>query len=76
MKYVFFQIFVQSDQINKSINWKSFLFLQVFSMNKNIKMRSFKSRENIQKKEGGPDRSVSDNQSSSEKTKSLSSIHL
>ena len=33
--------------------------------NKNIKMRSFKSSENIQKKEGGPDRSVSDNQSSS-----------
>ena len=32
---------------------------------KNIKMRSFKSSENIQKKEGGPDRSVSDNQSSS-----------
>ena len=33
--------------------------------NKNIKMISFKSSENIQKKEGGPDRSVSDNQSSS-----------
>ena len=33
--------------------------------NKNIKMKSFKSSENIQKKEGGPDRSVSDNQSSS-----------
>ena len=33
--------------------------------NKNIKMSSFKSIENIQKKEGGPDRSVSDNQSSS-----------
>ena len=33
--------------------------------NKNIKMSSFKSSENIQKKEGGPDRSVSDNQSSS-----------
>ena len=28
-------------------------------------MSSFKSNENIQKKEGGPDRSVSDNQSSS-----------
>ena len=39
----------------------------MFSMapNKNIKMNSFKSSENIQKKEGGPDRSVSDNQSSS-----------
>ena len=34
-------------------------------VNKNIKMSSFKSSENIQKKEGGPDRSVSDNQSSS-----------
>ena len=33
--------------------------------NKNIKMSSFKSSENIQEKEGGPDRSVSDNQSSS-----------
>ena len=33
--------------------------------NKNIKMSSFKSSENIQKKEGGPDISVSDNQSSS-----------
>ena len=33
--------------------------------NTNIKMSSFKSSENIQKKEGGPDRSVSDNQSSS-----------
>ena len=32
---------------------------------KNIKMSSFKSSENIQKKDGGPDRSVSDNQSSS-----------
>ena len=33
--------------------------------NKNIKMSSFKSSENIQKKEDGLDRSVSDNQSSS-----------
>ena len=33
--------------------------------NRNIKMSSFKSSENIQKKEGGPDRSVSDNQFSS-----------
>ena len=30
-------------------------------LNKNIKMSSFKSSENIQKKEGEPDRSVSDN---------------
>ena len=36
-----------------------------FIFNKNIKMSSFKSSENIQKKEDGPDRSVSDNQSSS-----------
>ena len=35
-----------------------------YSVNKNIKMSSFKSSENIQKKEGGPDRSVSDKQSS------------
>ena len=34
-------------------------------MHKNINMSSFKSSENIQKKECGPDRSVSDNQSSS-----------
>ena len=33
--------------------------------NKNIKMSLFKSSENIQKKEDGSDRSVSDNQSSS-----------
>ena len=33
--------------------------------NKNIKMSTFKSSENIQKKEGGPNRSVSDNKSSS-----------
>ena len=32
--------------------------------NKNIKMSSFKSSENIQKKEGGSNRSVSDNQPS------------
>ena len=43
------------------------LILYIFSLvsNKNIKMSSFKSSENFQKKEGGPDRSVSDNQSSS-----------
>ena len=33
--------------------------------NKTIKMSSFKSSANIQKKAGEPDRSVSDNQSSS-----------
>ena len=37
----------------------------VYSVNKNIKMSSFKSSESIQKKEGGPDRSVSDKQASS-----------
>ena len=39
--------------------------LAAVTTNKNIKMSSFKSSENIQKKEGWPDRSVSDNQSSS-----------
>ena len=37
----------------------------VVTTNKNIKMSSFKSSENIQKKESGSGRSVSDNQSSS-----------
>ena len=39
--------------------------LVVSTVNNNTKMSSFKSSENIQKKEGGPGRSVSDNQSSS-----------
>ena len=39
--------------------------------NKNIKTSSFKSSENIQKKEGGLDRSVSDNQASSSWTFSI-----
>ena len=43
----------------------SFKNLNVISPIKNIKMSSFKCSENIQKKEGGPYRSVSDNQSSS-----------
>ena len=38
---------------------------RIVRINKNTKMSSFKSSENIQKKEGGPDRSVSDIQSSS-----------
>ena len=38
--------------------------MSILHINKNIKMSSFKSNENIQKKEGGPDRSASDNQSS------------
>ena len=45
-----------------------FLFIVSFissNTNKNIKMRSFKSSENIPKKKVGPDRPVSDNQSSS-----------
>ena len=41
------------------------ILLQICSTNKNIKISSFKSSEKIQKKEGGPDRSVSDKQSSS-----------
>ena len=40
-------------------------YIAPLTNSKNIKMSSFKSSENIQKKEGGPDRSVSDNQSSS-----------
>ena len=43
----------------------SFTMRALVIRNKNIKMSSFKSSENIQKNEGGPDRSVSDNQSSS-----------
>ena len=34
--------------------------MSIYGKNKNIKMSFFKSSENIQKKEGGPDRSVSD----------------
>ena len=37
----------------------------MYTLNRNIKMSSFKSSEKIQKKEGGPDRSLSDNPSSS-----------
>ena len=43
-------------------NWVSHENPERDMSNKNIKMSSFKSSENIQKKEGGPDRSVSDNQ--------------
>ena len=41
------------------------LYLLLLFIDKNMQMSSFKSSENIKKKEGGPDRSVSDNQSSS-----------
>ena len=34
-------------------------------INKNIKLHSFKSSDNMQKKEGGPDSTVSNNQFSS-----------
>ena len=34
--------------------------MSIHGTNKNIKMSSFKSSENIQKREGGPYRSVSD----------------
>ena len=52
--------------INKLHNFEIIIYAsKVYSNNKNIKTSSFKSSENIQKKEGGPDRSVSDNQSSS-----------
>ena len=50
--------------INTDISRINGIF-RFMSSNKNIKMSSFKSSENIQKKEGGSDRSVSDNQSSS-----------
>ena len=48
-------------------SFKYFAFRASFMMvsNKNMIMSSFKSIRNIQKKECGPDRSVSDNQSSS-----------
>ena len=39
--------------------------LVYLNLNKNIKISSFKNSENIHQKEGGPDRFVSDNQSSS-----------
>ena len=49
-----------------SQNLGSLRYTAIFTaVNKNTKISSFKSSENIQKKEGGSDRSVSDNQSSS-----------
>ena len=42
-----------------------FLIPHFYKVNTNIKTSSFKSSGNIQKKEDGPDISVSDNQSSS-----------
>ena len=52
---------------NSDISSVEFLFFTqwTFGTKKNIKMRSFNISENIQKEEGGPGRSVSDNQSSS-----------
>ena len=47
------------------MEYLAFRRIKLHIPNKNIKMSSFKSSENIQKKEDGPDRSVSDNQSSS-----------
>ena len=44
--------------------------------NKNIKMSSFKSSEYIQKKEGGPDIFVSDNQSSSVTLNELAKVFM
>ena len=57
----------KNSKMYKSKGWFSVLYKR----NKNIKMSSFKSSENIQKKEGGPDRSVSDNESSSVTLKEL-----
>ena len=53
--------------------WRGFPFLWLLGMgyvillwhSLSLPYNTFKSSENIQKKEGGPDRSVSDNQSSS-----------
>ena len=50
--------------LDHPVNNMCFYFAKT-EINKNIKTSSFKSSGNIQKKEGGPDRSVSDNQSSS-----------
>ena len=70
-------VFMSEIKINLTPEKKSFSFLlkcekityfspsAVATKIKNIKLSSFKSSENIQKKEGGPDRSFSDNQSSS-----------
>ena len=59
-------------QVKMSNSWRNAQFFNTVpyfwlfvGSNINIKMSSFKSSENIQKKEGGLDRSVSDNQSSS-----------
>ena len=60
-KIYFLHFFLQESKLQYFILPLSVRRLQ----NKNIKMSSFKSSESIQKKEGGPDRSVSDNQSSS-----------
>ena len=50
----------QMSVINKNIAEKPVIKSVVKGIsNQNIKMSSFKSSENIQKKEGGPDRSVS-----------------
>ena len=52
-------------RLQKFLKNPLFSLFPIQKPNKNIKVSSFKSSENIQKKEGGPDRSVSDNQSSS-----------
>ena len=41
------------------------ILISPFKKYKNMKVSSFKSSQNIKKKEGGPDRSVSANQSPS-----------
>ena len=64
----------KNDEIRRLTEHANYLSLFIWSVKsdfdhrlikENIKMSSFKSSENIQKKKDGPDRSVSDNQSSS-----------
>ena len=51
--------------LNDACHITKMTVMPIYCMNKNIIMKSFKSSRNIQKKECGPDRSISDNQFSS-----------
>ena len=53
------------NKMSRNVRKPTMWILTRSGINKNITMSSFKSSRNIQKKECGPDRSVSDNQSSS-----------
>ena len=50
---------IPNEEFPRNETWT--IKLEYQRINKNIKISSFKSSENIQKKEGGPDRSVSNN---------------